>query len=119
MRIDEQWLGDILSAADEIADFLSEVDLSDFLNDRMLQRAVLYDLIIGEAANRVSDDMKSRYPEINWRGAISMRNFAAHEYFAVTLERIWATATDVLPLFREQMLQILEDERLSQDTDTS
>lgn len=118
MRTDEQWLRDIVEATNEIARFLTGADQSRFLDDPMIQRAVLYDLIIvGEAANRVSTELQLRYPDVNWRGAISMRNFAAHEYFAVTLERVWETATEVLPVFRNQVLDILYAEFSVQDSD--
>jgi uncharacterized protein with HEPN domain len=35
--------------------------------------------IIGEAAGRVSDSLKTASPEIPWRGMIGLRNVLAHE----------------------------------------
>lgn len=61
MRSDELYLRDVLLAASEIAEFLSGYDRAQFLQDRVMQRAVLQALTeIGEAANHVSDQLKSR-----------------------------------------------------------
>lgn len=111
MRTDERVLVDIVEAADEIARFILNFDEQQFLNDPAIQRAVVYDLIvIGEAANALSEDLRQRYREVNWRGAIDMRNFAVHGYFAVTYERIWQTVNRVVPAFRGQIVAILEAE---------
>ena len=37
--------------------------------------------IIGEAASRVSDDLRQRHPEIPWRQVVGMRNRVVHGYF--------------------------------------
>ncbi len=43
--------------------------------DRMLSFAVVRCLeIIGEAANRVSDEVQQKYPLIPWREVVGMRN---------------------------------------------
>jgi uncharacterized protein with HEPN domain len=36
--------------------------------------------IIGEAARRISDDLKQEYPEIPWRKIITQRNVLIHDY---------------------------------------
>ncbi len=48
----------------------------------MVQMAVLHELvIIGEAANKLSDDLKAQYPEIPWRDIVDFRNVLAHHYW--------------------------------------
>ncbi len=111
MRTDERALTDIVEAADEIARFILGFDEQQFLNDPVIQRAVVYDLIvIGESANALSPELRQRYREVNWRGAIDMRNFAVHGFFVVTYERVWRTVTGVVPAFRGQIAAILETE---------
>ena len=51
-------------------------------------------LVIGEAANHLSDAFISENKEIPWRKIIGMRNIIAHEYGEILLERIWVTAKE-------------------------
>jgi uncharacterized protein with HEPN domain len=38
-------------------------------NDRVLAKAVLYDLhVIGEACGALPDELKARRPEVDWKG---------------------------------------------------
>jgi uncharacterized protein with HEPN domain len=38
---------------------------------------------------------------------VSLRNIAVHEYFSVSWDTIWATATHDIPLVRDQVAEIL------------
>jgi uncharacterized protein with HEPN domain len=51
------------------------------------QHAVLYNLaIIGETLNRVSVQVKSAAPNIEWREFYDLRNFIVHAYWQIDLE---------------------------------
>jgi uncharacterized protein with HEPN domain len=39
--------------------------------------------IIGEAANHISDETKTKFSDIEWAQIIGMRNVFVHEYFGV------------------------------------
>jgi uncharacterized protein with HEPN domain len=50
----------------------------------MMRSAVLQKLaIIGEAASRVSKDLRSRYDEVPWARIVAFRNILVHAYFGV------------------------------------
>ena len=52
--------------------------------------AVLRELeIIGEATNKLPDDLKNHYSSIPWRDIIDLRNILAHHYWAIELETVW------------------------------
>ena len=53
--------------------------------------------VIGEAANKLSEDFKSEYKEIEWKNMVSMRNFLLHEYFNIDLDIVWDTIKLDLP----------------------
>jgi uncharacterized protein with HEPN domain len=53
--------------------------------------------IIGEAAKAVSDDARSRYPEVPWSAAARTRDRLTHHYFDVNLDVLWSTVTEDLP----------------------
>ena len=63
--------------------------------------------VIGEAAARVSDETRSRYPQIPWPQIAGMRNRLVHGYDKVDLDVLWQTLTrEVSPLIAalEQVL---------------
>jgi uncharacterized protein with HEPN domain len=98
-RRDQDYLGDIVEAIEEIADFTTGMSLDDFMRDAKTQRAVVRDLeIIGEAAKALSEDVRSRYPEVPWRGLAGVRDKMIHHYFGLDHEIIWTIAADELPL---------------------
>jgi uncharacterized protein with HEPN domain len=54
--------------------------------------------IIGEAANRVSKEGQTRYPDIPWREAIAARNRIVHGYDSVDYDIIWRILTEEFPV---------------------
>jgi uncharacterized protein with HEPN domain len=108
MRPEILYLTDIVEAAGAIERFLIRIEREAFLQDELRQSAVQQKLIvIGEAAARLSAEFQNSHPQVQWRKAMSLRNFAVHEYFSVSWEIIWATATQDIPLVRDQVAEIL------------
>jgi uncharacterized protein with HEPN domain len=67
--------------------------------DRLLLSAVLRELeVIGEAANRISEKTKKRFPDLPWKELVGMRNRLIHAYFDVDHDIIWKTIQRVPPL---------------------
>ena len=51
--------------------------------------AILYCLVvIGEAVNNLSDEVKNAAPEIPWRQIVQLRNLLAHRYWKISFEVI-------------------------------
>lgn len=70
IRGDRLYLDDIVASADAIARYLAEFDRDRFLSDEVMRDAVLRRLIvIGEAASRVSGDLRARHPAVAWGSA--------------------------------------------------
>lgn len=111
MRTEALYLDDILDAAGAIARFLRNLEKETFLIDELYQSAVLQKLaVIGEAAARLSEEFRNLHADIKWRGIISLRNIAVHEYFGVNWEDVWDTATQDVPVLRAQIAAILAAE---------
>lgn len=59
------------------------------------QTAVVFDatmwnlLIIGEAANHLTDEITGAFPDIPWRQLVGFRNRLAHEYATLDDDTIW------------------------------
>jgi uncharacterized protein with HEPN domain len=56
--------------------------------------------IISEASRRLSDELKTRHPDIPWREMAAAGNFYRHNYEDVTPDRVWRTLQEHLPPLR-------------------
>ena len=59
--------------------------------------------ILGEAAARVSPELKTRYPEVPWRDISDTRNRVIHGYFDVDMEIGQSIIKDDLPLLAQKL----------------
>ncbi|MBN8449706.1 MAG: DUF86 domain-containing protein [Candidatus Accumulibacter sp.] len=79
MRSNELYLSDIVQAADSIAQFVADMDEEQFVGDDLVRSAVLHKLaVIGEAAARVSSELRESYRGIPWADIVGFRNIAVH-----------------------------------------
>ena len=98
MDRDQAYLLDILSSAQLIWSYIEGVELDEFLDDVRLQDSVIRRIeIIGEAAGRVSLQLREAQPQIPWRDMRGMRNQLIHRYDGVDLHVVWNTAQDSIP----------------------
>ena len=112
----EARLGDVLAAIHKIGSYIDGIDIATFKQDDLIIDAVNMNLmIIGEAANNIPDEVQQKYPEVDWRNIIGLRNVITHEYFRLNLDRIWDITQNVLPDFREQIAEVLEKEQQTEE----
>ena len=77
-------------------------------SDRTLHLALLYLVqTVGEAATRLSDEVRAAHPEIPWKDIIGMRNRLAHGYDQILRERLHETVTVDLPKLIRQVNAVL------------
>ncbi|HAQ61730.1 TPA: hypothetical protein DCR49_07010 [Candidatus Delongbacteria bacterium] len=92
---DKSYLWDIAQASKEILEFIDGISYSKFCETKIIRYAIERQLlVIGEAANHISEDFKKTEPDVPWEKIIGLRNIIAHEYGEILEERIWATAKD-------------------------
>ena len=95
---DPAYLWDMLQAAKEVETMLEGYDLSAFLADIVILRAIERSVeIIGEAARCVSPTYQKSQPQIPWREIIGQRNIIAHEYGQIDHELLYKTAIEDIP----------------------
>ena len=98
----------MLDAAREALTFLDGRTLDDLKTDRMLVLALVKELeIIGEAASKVSDEVRVLATDIPWPIIVGMRNRLIHAYFDVSIEIVWTTATSKLPELIKRLESLL------------
>lgn len=84
----------------------------EFAADIKTVRAAAYEIsIIGEAAARIPDDVRARYPHVPWDKMQAIRNVIVHEYFRLDVGILWQTITQNLPPLAPMLREILEQER--------
>jgi uncharacterized protein with HEPN domain len=98
----------MVDAIDSALRFSRDRIRADFDTDEMLQFAVVRAVeVVGEAANKVSADLRAIHPEIPWVAINGMRNRLVHAYFDVDTDVVWSTITLALPPLREQLKAML------------
>ena len=111
MRRDRLYLADIVEACQSIGTFATGRTRADFDTDALLLSAILHQLtIIGEAASRISTEIRDRHPQIPWRQVAGMRNYVVHAYFSLDRDIVWETVTAEVPKLRWDILQVSDAE---------
>ena len=89
-KTDQLYLNDMLDAIGKIERFTKGMNREEFLNDELVQSAVIRQLeIVGEAANQVSSDLREEFDEVPWGEIIGTRNKLIHDYSGVDLVLVW------------------------------
>lgn len=98
MQRDVESLLDILQASRYAQSFVAGKSRDEFIDDAQCHFAVVRAVeIIGEAANRISDEFQESHPELPWRDMVNMRNRLIHVYDDIDLALVWKTVSDDLP----------------------
>ncbi|MCC5785413.1 MAG: DUF86 domain-containing protein [Phycisphaerales bacterium] len=94
--------------AERAVRFLGGRSLDEFLDDELVQAAVIRCVeVIGEAAKLVSDETRAREPGIPWRLVIGMRSVLAHEYGVVMPEKVHEVVTEHVPALLELLVPLI------------
>ena len=106
---DIQRLQHILQAISSIQEFIADISYEDYQKDFKLRLAVVKLLeITGEAANHISEELKSEYPDVEWQLLRGMRNVFVHEYFGIDYQIVWKSIQERLPLLKEKVQNIIK-----------
>ena len=97
------YLRHMIAAIDRIRSYTNGISEDEFMNNTMVQDAVVRNIeIVGEAANNIMKcdaDISDRHPEIPWVTLYAMRNRVTHGYFTVDFGVVWKTIqTDFVEL---------------------
>ena len=97
-RIDLVYLGDMLDAARRVSAKTTDKTIDDFNADDNLQLAIVHLIqVIGEAASRVSEEIRRNHPGVPWNAVIAMRHRLVHDYGNINYDIVWRVAVDEIP----------------------
>jgi uncharacterized protein with HEPN domain/predicted nucleotidyltransferase len=109
-RTIRDYLEDMLSAAREVLEFTEGWTFAEFERDRKTINAVIRSLeVMGEAAKKVPDDVREKYPAVPWKDIAGVRDKLIHEYHGVDLGMVWRTARDDIPLLLPLLQRVVEE----------
>ena len=83
-----------------------------FISSNIVQDAVLRNLhTLAESTQRISDNLKSAHPEIDWKGISGFRNIIVHEYLGIDLTYCWKVVEHDLPPLKNAVCLMIEGRR--------
>jgi uncharacterized protein with HEPN domain len=104
-------LEDILDSTQKIKQYTADLDFETFLADDKTIDAVVRNFeIIGEAANRLSQEFKDRYPEIEWNRIRGFRNRIVHDYFGIDYRIVWTIIESYIDGLIEKIKSIIDEQ---------
>jgi uncharacterized protein with HEPN domain len=102
-RSDRLRLQDILDAMAEI-DRYFPMERAAFDANPLLQSHIFrHVMIVGEAAFRLSKELKASNPQIPWIEIEGMRHILVHDYFKVDWEIVYTTAHSDIPKLKPRI----------------
>ena len=100
----------ILESIDNIYEFADRKTFEQIENDKMCFFAIVYQLVvIGEAANMLTNEFRDEHPSTPWREIVSMRNFIVHGYNVVDKTEVWSVIENDLGSLKQQIEQYISE----------
>ena len=106
------FLEDIEKSCAKIGRYTEGLERTEVFEDELRFDAVLHNFqIIGEAVKRLPEELRKRYSDVPWREIAGMRDFVAHEYFALDPDILWDAIRRDVPQLLSRLRNILETEK--------
>lgn len=109
MKDDRLFLIHISECIARIEDYVSGGEDS-FMGSLLVQDAVLRNLqTLAESTQKLSEALKARHTEIDWRRIAGFRNVLVHDYLGVDIEQVWRIIEQELPGLKRRVELILQE----------
>jgi uncharacterized protein with HEPN domain len=106
------YLEDIINAIQKIENYTQNMDFHKFSKNEMVIDAVIRNFeVIGEATKNIPEEVKEKYPTVEWKEATGFREVLIHDYFGIDVEAVWDTLKNNLQSFNEHILEVFKDQQ--------
>jgi uncharacterized protein with HEPN domain len=108
------YLDDMIGFAEKVIGYTDGLDQTGFVANGLNYDATIRNLeLIGEAATRIPDEIRSANPEIPWRLIVATRNRLIHGYLGIDNDTLWSIIQGDMPPLLVKLRQLREQCRLS------
>ncbi|HBR16503.1 MAG TPA: hypothetical protein DD725_02675 [Deltaproteobacteria bacterium] len=98
---------------DEINFLLKETKglaYKDFASNELLKRGCTRSIeVIGEAVKNISNELKEKHKDIDWKKITGMRDKVIHYYFGVNWNIVWDVIQKRIPELKPKIEKIVEE----------
>ena len=103
------YIEDMIGFCERILTYTEGLDEPAFLSDNLIYDATLRNIeLIGEAANRIPEDVRDVNHGVPWGEIIGTRNRLAHAYRDIYDDVVWKIVSDDIPVMLPRLRDILE-----------
>lgn len=111
VKSDEVFIKHILDEIGFLKTQSENLEPEDLMKNEVLKRAFPRSIeIIGEAAKNISDPLKEKYPDIEWKKIVGMRDKLIHAYFGISWDIVWDVVKNKLPEMEKSIKSLKEKE---------
>lgn len=88
-------VAEIIDAAERIVSLTSGATVASLDADRDRREALLWSFtVLGEASGQLDEDLRSKFPHVQWRAATALRNRIVHGYWQISTSILLTTGQD-------------------------
>ena len=103
MKDDSVYIEHMLECTQKIPEYTQE-GKEHFLRSAITQDAVVRNLqVMAESSQRISSEVKLKYPNIPWRDISGFRNILVHDYLGLDLKVVWSVVEQDIPALRDAL----------------
>lgn len=107
-------LRELIDYCEAAREVLGDMDATQVASSLVVSLALTRALeLIGEAARRLPEDFRGKYPDVPWRPMINFRNVMAHAYDRIDYDIAVGVVRIAIPPLLEQLRAILDVETQS------
>ncbi|PIT84545.1 nucleotidyltransferase [Candidatus Micrarchaeota archaeon CG10_big_fil_rev_8_21_14_0_10_45_29] len=101
------YIDDMLDAVRFIKRHTKGLSKAQFFQNELVFEAVLRNIeLVGEAASRIPENVRAKYPKIPWKKIVGTRNKLIHSYRDVNPDIVWDVIEKDLDSLEKQLKEI-------------
>ena len=104
------YIDHIIDSIKDIEESINGLNENDFKNKKDVKDSNIRRIeVIGEAVKNISNELKDKYPEIEWKKIAGTRDKLMHHYFGVDLNLLWKIIVEDIPILKDQIQKVKDD----------